>query len=293
MDLTLLRSLLAVADTGAITVAADRIGVTQPALSRRIQQLEEHFGAELLARGRKGAELTAIGKRVEEEARLLVARYDQLRGEIRAMNRLEGGTVRIGGGATAVSFVLPAAIAAFQASHPGLRFQLTEAGSREIANEVADGRMELGLVTLPVQARDLEVTPLVDDRIVLVARSDHPLAQRESVPVAELSGSTFVGFEAGSAIRQIIDNSLREAGVEMNPVMELRSIPAILRMVESTGYVAFVSKLGIGDQEGIRVIPVEGLEVVRELAVITRRGHPLSPAAREFANQLPMHAPAG
>ena len=79
MDLQLIRSLLAVADHGSITAAADRIGVSQPALSRRIQLLEEHLGAELLARGRKGALLTAIGRLVEGEARGLVSRYDQMR----------------------------------------------------------------------------------------------------------------------------------------------------------------------------------------------------------------------
>ena len=114
MDLQLLRTLLAVADTGSITEAADRIGVTQPALSRRIQQLEGYLGATLLARGRKGTGLTEIGRLVEREARVLVDRYDQLREQVRAQQGLEGGTVRIGGGATAVSFVLPRAIAAFQ-----------------------------------------------------------------------------------------------------------------------------------------------------------------------------------
>jgi DNA-binding transcriptional LysR family regulator len=229
MDLLLLRSLLAVADSGAITEAAERIGVSQPALSRRLQQLEQHLGAPLLTRGRKGAQLTEIGKLVEAEARLLVHRYEHLREQVLAHQRLEGGRVRIGGGATAVSFVLPEAIAAFQADYPGIRFQLKEAGSSEVAADVLSGRLELGLVTLPVQARELHVRPLVTDRIVLVGRHDHPLAGARRIGIAELAGLAFVGFEAGSAIRQIIDGALREAGVEMNVVMELRSIPAILR----------------------------------------------------------------
>lgn len=286
MDLTHLRSLLAVADTGAITEAAERIGISQPALSRRLQHLEDYMGAELLARGRKGAELTEMGRIVEAEARLLVERFDQLREQVSAHQRLEGGTVRIGGGATAVSFVLPEAIAGFQEAHPGIRFQLKEAGSSEVAGDVISGRLELGLVTLPVQTRELVVRPLINDRIVLVARRDHPLAARGQVDIAELSGLTFVGFEAGSAIRQIIDAALREAGVEMNVVMELRSIPAILRMVATTGYLAFVSQLGVESQTEVKGVPVQGLRIERTLAVITRRGSRLSPAARAFAVRL-------
>lgn len=286
MDLQLLRSLLAVADSGSITEAADRIGVTQPALSRRLQQLEGYFGAELLSRGRKGAELTEIGRLVESEARILVNRYDHLREQVRAHQGLEGGTVRIGGGATAVSFVLPKAIASFQQDYPAVKFQLKEAGSIEVAEDVISGRLELGLVTLPVQDRELTLWPLLSDRIVLVGPSNHPLTKVGSIRAEALEGLAFVGFEADTALRQIIDATLREAGVEMNVVMELRSIPAILRMVATTGNLAFVSQLGVDSLEEVREIDVTGLNIERELAVIAKRGSTLSPAAHAFATLL-------
>jgi DNA-binding transcriptional LysR family regulator len=286
MDLQHLRSLLAVADTGSITEASDRIGITQPALSRRLQQLEEHFGAELLSRGRKGAQLTEIGRLVELEARILIARYDHLREQVRAHQGLEGGTVRIGGGATAVSFLLPKAIAAFQHQHPAVKFQLKEAGSNEVAEDVLSGHLELGLVTLPVKPRDLVVWPLLTDRIVLVAPRDHALARRGEINAQALDGLAFVGFEADTAVRQIIDAALRNAKVEMNVVMELRSIPAILRMVATTGNLAFVSRLGVDTLEDVREIQVRGLSITRELAVIAKRGSSLSPAAQSFSTLL-------
>ncbi len=286
MDLQLLRSFLAVVDAGAITAAAERIAVTQPALSRRLRQLEEHLGAKLLVRGRKGVELTGIGRLVATEARALVRRYDELRGQVAGMQGLAGGVVRLGGGATAVSFVLPEAIARFQADHPGIRFQLKEAGSSEVARDVLDGNLELGVVTLPVRHAELEVRPLVVDPIVLAARADDPLAQRRRVAVDDLSGRALVGFEAGSAIRQIIDDALTRAGVSMEVVMELRSIPAILRMVATTGNLAFVSRLGLPGQTGVREIAVPGLSVERRLAVVMRRGGQPSPAAAAFASHL-------
>jgi DNA-binding transcriptional LysR family regulator len=104
--------------------------------------------------------------------------------------------------------------------------------------------------------------------------------------VAQLAGLALVGFEAGSAIRQIIDASLREAGVEMNVVMELRSIPAIVRMVASTGTLAFVSHMGIESESRVAVLRVRDLDIRRQLAVIARRGAVLSPAARAFAQRL-------
>ncbi|MEM9624371.1 MAG: LysR family transcriptional regulator, partial [Pseudomonadota bacterium] len=266
MDLSLLRTLVSVADAGAITEAASRLGLTQPALTRRIQQLEEEFGAPLLNRSRKGAQLTDVGRLVESEARVLIDRYDSLKREVASQRSVAGGTVRIGGGATAVSFVLPDAIAKFQRDYPRVHFQVKEASSSEIASDVANGRLELGLVTQPVRTRGLEIKPLLDDHIVLIAAADNPLTGlitkrggKPGINVAQLDGQNFVGFEGGSAIRQIVDTSLREAGVEINVVMELRSIPAIVRMVATTGSLAFVSQLGVQGQRLVSEIPVQGL----------------------------------
>ena len=279
MDLTLMRSLVAVARCGVITEAASQLGITQPALSRRMQQLEEHFGTPLLERGRNGVRLTEAGRMAAEEADTLVGRFDRLHDTIAAHLRLEAGTVRLGGGATAVSFLVPPAIAALQQDHDKVRFQVKEAGSKEIEGDVAAERLELGIVTLPVQNRELEVLPLFADRIVPVAAASHPLASELKIPARHLSGFGLVGFERGSAIRQIIDSRLREAGIDMNVVMELRSIPAILRMVATTGNLAFVSLLGVEADPAVVVLDVRGLHITRKLGVISRRGRTLSPAA--------------
>lgn len=286
MDLNLLRSLIAVADTGAITEAASRLGLSQPALTRRIQQLEEEFGAQFLSRSRKGATLTELGRLVEREARVLIDRYDGLKAEVASQRNVAGGTVRIGGGATAVSFVLPDAIADFQREHPLVHFQVKEASSSEIASDVADGLLELGLVTQPVRRAGLDIEPLVEDRIVLVAAVDNPLAAAGQVSIASLDGQNFVGFEGGSAIRQIVDGSLREAGIGINVVMELRSIPAILRMVATTDSLGFVSQLGLQDQDLVREVPVKGLSITRRLGLARRKGYALSPTASRFAERL-------
>lgn len=286
MDLSLLRSLVTVADAGAITEAAGRLGLTQPALTRRIQQLEQEFGAELLHRSRNGAELTELGALVEREARLLIDRYDSLKQAVASHKNVEGGTIRIGGGATAVSFLLPNAIAEYQREFPRVHFHVKEASSSEIAADVADGRLELGLVTQPVRTAGLEIEPLLDDRIVLVAAAHNPLAAAKSIPVDSLDGRNFVGFEGGSAIRQIVDSSLREAGVAINVIMELRSIPAILRMVATTDSLAFVSQLGVQGQNLVRPIEVAGLTITRRLGLAWRRGHVLSSAAERFAGRL-------
>ncbi len=286
MDLELLRSLVSVSEHGAITEAARVLGLSQSALSRRILQLEEALGTSLLERSRRGASLTEMGRLAVAEGRDLLERYDRLRGDIAAHLRHEAGSVRIGGGATAVSFLLPRAIASFQRRHPGIRFQLKEASSNEIENDVAQERLELGIVTLPTRNRELAVRPLYDDRIVLVGAREHPLTEQRRPPLSALRDQALVGFEADSAIRRLIDGALRQAGVSVNVVMELRSIAAILQMVALTRNLAFVSELGLRGARGVRVIPLRGLAIVRSLAVIQKRSRPLSPAASAFIERL-------
>lgn len=289
MDLVLLESLLAVSEHKTLTKAARALAITQPALTRRLQQLEEAMGAPLLERSKRGAALTEAGRLVAAEGRLVVERYGRIREAVRARQSMETGLVRLGGGATAVSFLVPSTIAEFGKQYPGVRFEVREEGSRAVEDDVLSERLELGIVTLPTRSRELDVRPLRRDRIVLVAGPSHPFVRRKRVDVGDLEGQGLVGFESDSAIRRLIDTALREAGVSMNVQMELRSIAAILEMVAHIPLLAFVSQLGVasrGGELGVRALEVRGLSIDRRLAVISKLGRPLSPAAKAFSAML-------
>jgi DNA-binding transcriptional LysR family regulator len=288
MDLLLLQSLLAVADHKTVTRAARALAVTQPALSRRLQLLEEEMGAALLERSKQGAALTEAGRLVAAEARVLVDRYVRLQHAVRAHERLEAGLVRVGGGATAVSFVLPPAIAELSTKRPGIRFEVREAGSRDVEADVIAERLELGVVTLPTASPELAVRPLRRDRIVLIASRTHPLAKKKRLAPEDLRGQGLVGFDRESAIRKLIDDELARAGIEVNVQMELRSIAAIVEMVSHTELLGFVSQLGVEGKKdvGVVALDVRGVSIHRRLAVIHKQGRPLSPAAQAFAALL-------
>jgi DNA-binding transcriptional LysR family regulator len=291
MDVDLLRSFVAVAEAGTITDASVRLHISQSALSRRLQHLEHELGAELLIRGRHGSQLTEIGRLVAAETKVVLARLDNIGRDIVEHLDLRRGTVRIGGGATAVSYVLPDMITEFQRLHPGVRFHVKEAGSHEIASAVADGSLDIGLVTLPVPTHGLHVEPLFADDMVLVAAHDHPLASRRRISIGDLAGYPFVAFETGTALRHLIDGELRRAGVECDVVMELRSIPTMLKMVATTRSLAFVTALSQGTVPGLRAITVRGLSIVRTIGLATRHDMPLAPAGAAFATLLRARVP--
>lgn len=288
MDLTLLRSFLAVVEHGGVTEAATTLAVSQSALSRRLAQLSEEFGAALFERAGRGVVLTPLGRLVATEALGLIQRYDGIKRQVRDHLELQAGIVRIGGGATAVAFLLPQQIALFRKHHPKVVFQLKEAGSRDTEEAVLRGDLELGVVTLPVRSQELIVRPWVKDRIVLVGSKEHRLAQRKRVSAADLEGETFVGFEADTAVRRLVDRELGAARVHVNVAMELRSVAAILQMVDATQSLAFVSELALGVARP--AIPVSGLNIERQLAVVWRAERALSPAGERFCELL---APLG
>ena len=199
-----------------------------------------------------------------------------------------GETGRIGGGATAVSLILPEPIRRFRRDHGEIVFHLKEAGSREIEQDVQREELELGIVTLPAASKELHVERLTRDPIVLIAAADHPLARSgKSVAPTALEGAPLIGFEQGSAIRNLIDRGLMQRGVRMEVVMELRSIASIVRMVALRQGLAFVSALGVeATAEPIVPLKVRGLRIVRNLGIIRKRGRPLSLAAAAFLKAL-------
>lgn len=279
-----MRSFLAVVEQGGVTEAAQTLAVSQSALSRRLAQLREEFGAPLLERSGRGVVLTPLGRLVASEAQGLIQRYDGIKRQVRDHLQLQAGIVRIGGGATAVAFLLPQQIAAFRKRYPKVVFQLKEAGSRDTEDAVLRGDLELGVVTLPARSQELVVRPWVKDRIVLVASKEHRLARRKRVSAADLQGETVVGFEAGTAVRRLVDRELAAANVQVQVAMELRSVAAILQMVDATQSLAFVSELALGMTRS--AVAVSGLNIERQLALVWRADRALSPASERFCELL-------
>lgn len=202
------------------------------------------------------------------------------------MTGLERGSIRIGGGATAITYLLPQVVSTFRRKHPGLRFSIREAGSSAVAAAVLTGDMDLGIVTLPITtpgAADLLTTPLVPDELRLIVPPKHRLATRKSFRWTDLEEDSMVAFEAGSAVRTIIDRASEDAGVSLNVVMELRSIESIKQMVAAGIGVGFVSRFALKKEEGLTC---KDGRLARDLAIIRRNDRIPSPAAAAFESAL-------
>lgn len=290
MELTPLRYFRSIAAHGHMTKAARALGVTQPTLSAMLKKLEAEVGADLLHRTGRGVELTEAGRVFLAHAEDAVRRADAGLAAVRQLMGLEAGSIRVGGGATATTYLLPPVVSAVRKKHPGLRFYVREAGSNAVSGAVRSGELDLGIVTLPlspVDAPELLVIPLVEDefRLIVPPGGRHRLAGTGSFRWSDLVGESVVAFEAGTAVRAMIDEaaSASGGGMTLNVVMELRSIESIKQMVKAGIGVGFVSRFALAEGQGLRC---RDGRLARSLALVRRRDRVPSPAGALFERQL-------
>jgi DNA-binding transcriptional LysR family regulator len=295
VELTTLRYFRAIARIGHMTRAAGELGVSQPALSASLKKLESEVGAQLLHRTGRGVELTEAGRTFLTYADDAVRRAEAGVRAVRQLAGLEAGSIRVGGGATATTYILPPVVSRIRRRHEGLRFYVREAGSTAVAAAVVSGELDLGIVTLPIAGSgghgkpDLLTLPLVEDELRLVVPPDHRLAGRRGFRWSDIANEPVIAFEAGTAVRTLIDQASLAAGVSLSVVMELRSIESIKQMVAAGIGVGFVSRFALigGRGEG----PAEGLtcreaKLSRSLAIVRKADRIPSPAAAEFEKEL-------
>lgn len=278
--------MIAVAEHGHMTRAAEELGVTQPALSAALRKLEEELGTELFHRTGHGVEPTEAGKVFIEHARITLRAASQTTEAVRSLVGLETGSIRVGAGATATGYLLPGAIQAVRTTHPGLRFSIREAGSSTVVQGVLSGELDLGVVTLPIEhprADELVIVKEISDELMLIVPEGHALGGRKTFRWQELAGEAVVAFEAGSAVRKIIDQAAAAHGVTLEVVMELRSIESIVQMVRADIGVGFVSTHGLPGKMGISC---RDGALTRQLGVIRTLGRLPSRASAVFEEML-------
>lgn len=263
-----LRHFLLVIEHGTLTGAARAAHLSQPALTASIQRLERRFDARLLHRGRRGAEATAEGLALVPHARAALAAVDDARRAVAEVAGLAGGEVRLGGGATACTYLLPGVLARFRARYPKVRISLREGFPDGLREMLRAGALDLAVVT----GEDGE--PWRTDGLILVA-----------APGVELPGSPFVTLLEGSSTRGWLKRAFPDAEVSM----ELGGISAVKGNVRAGIGVALISRAAVQyDLEMGRLVQIEhpATPIERRIALLHRGLDRLSPAAAGLRRAL-------
>jgi DNA-binding transcriptional LysR family regulator len=301
MDLRQLEILQTIAETGSFTACGRKLHVSQSAISRQILLLEEELGEPLFLRvGRQvrmtpAAEaLVQLGQRVFNDVRDTVGRVTDRTRELR-------GTLRLSGGMTVCLYVFPSLLKQLRKTHPKLEVRLIVATAGRSVEEIRAGHIDAGLLTLPVDEKDLVTRAVLREELLVVTMPTHPLAKQKRVTPQELAGEPFVLFEAGSGTRRVIDRFFLSENIEPTIVMETENVEIIKAMVKTGLGIGIVPYMAIAREVRARQFfcaRVEGHELIRETGWVYARANrtprmidELLTAFEKVQGGLPLAAP--
>jgi DNA-binding transcriptional LysR family regulator len=271
MELHQLRYFLAVVDEGSFTSAAEAVRISQSGISTQVQKLERELGVALIDRSARRVALTTAGTSLVPYARNAVAAVDGVTGAALAIRGLVVGSLRV---ATVTGLVWPRlfdALAAVHNAHPGIDLRLQEGVSDDHVAAVRDGTIDVAVAAWSGQApAGLEVSVVVDDRLVAVVGHAHPWAARAGLRPAELARDDLITLPRGTGSRSALDVLLRRSGRAVAPRWEVAT-PSYMQMLASRGLgVGVVSATTAADWDGVVAIPIDDPDARSWLGVVWR-----------------------
>jgi DNA-binding transcriptional LysR family regulator len=231
VDLRQLEMFRAVAEQGTFTRAAGRLHVSQSAVSRQVQLLEDELGGSLLRRSARGVTLTEAGELLLRMTHRVERDVEEALAEISQTHALKRGRLHLGGGMTVCLYILPRLLKRFRRLYSGVDLQVTTGSSEKILELVRAHEVDLGLLTLPIVAKDLEVVPVMKEEMVVVTAPNHPLARERTVDAKSLGRFPLILYEAGSNTRKVLDQFFLEEEVSAEVAMETENVEIIKAMV--------------------------------------------------------------
>ena len=267
MDLRQLEILQAIAETGSFTACGRKLHVSQSAISRQILLLEEELGEPLFLRVGRQVRMTAAAESLVQLGQRVFLDVRETVGAITDRTRELRGTLRLAGGMTVCLYVFPPLLKHLRRVHPHLDVRLTVATAGQSVQEIRGGRVDTGLLTLPVEESDLVTVPVLREELLLVTPPTHHLAKRRKVASKDLAFLPFILFERGSATRRVIDSFFAGENIEPTIVMDTENVEIIKAMVKTglgvgiVPYQAIAREVKAGQLFCSRI---EGHELVRE-----------------------------
>jgi DNA-binding transcriptional LysR family regulator len=298
MDTRQLAAFCAVVERKSFSQAAERLGVTQPAVSLQIRSLEQRLGRQLLDRSGRRVEPTEAGRRLYASAQRLLAAEEHLLEDLDADD--EGaitGTLELGASTGPGGTVVPLLLCDFQEQHPDVRVRLTVSDTQTVVDRVGDRELELGIVGAGRRHRGVAFEPFFRDEVVLACPSGHRLAGK-TISLDDLKGEKLIVMQEGAGVRQVIEDELRKTGMRLRDLdvhLELGLQESVRSAVVAGHGIAFISRLAIEadlDAGRIATARVRGLDPVREIFLARASGRSETRAARVFISFAQEHLPA-
>ncbi len=288
MDTRQLAAFCAVVELRSFSQAADRLGVTQPAVSLQIRALEKRLGSQLVDRSGRRVEPTEAGRRLYRGAQRLLQLEELLLEEIDAESDGElTGELSIGASTGPAAIVVPLLLCEFQRAHPALRVALEVHDTQTVVERVADRELELGIVGAARRRRSVRFEPFMRDQVILACPPEHRFAGR-TVTVDELASEPLIVMQEGAGVRQVVEDALKPLGTKLRHLdvrLELGLQESVRSAVQAGYGVSFISRAAVESELAAGTIAearVEGMDASREISLVRGSGRSPTRAAEEF-----------
>lgn len=283
-----------VARSGSFSRAAAELLISQPSVSIQVGELERQLGAELFEQAGKSVRLTEAGRVLDEYAARILTLIDEARVAVDELKGLRRGRLLLGATSTPGTYLLPALLGRFKEQYPHVEIALRIREARRIQEMLLQRELHLGAVGGKISLPDIEPTVWLADELVLVVAPAHRFAARPSVRVGELAGEPFVLRERGSGNREAVDEALHRAGVHVTPAFELEGAEMVKQAVAANLGISILSRCAVELEVAagrIRIVPIEGLRITREIWLLRRRDQRLPRVAQAFLDAIRPAAP--
>lgn len=287
MQLQQLVYFLAVAHTRHFTRAAELTHVAQPSLSKQIHCLERELGSELFHRARGNVTLTPAGEALIPFAKRILADVETARLEVHELAELRRGRLRLGATPSLCTGPLAHALAGFRERYPGIQLIIDESGSRDLVRQLAEGAIDLAMITSPVHRGDptLATIPILREQLTVAVPNSMKL-QLDSFRIEDLRDRSLVMFREGYDLRSMTLSACQRAGFQPRFAIEGGEMDAVLSFVEAGLGIAVVPSMVVENRPKLRAVPFAPPVPIRTIALAHRTDVRPTRAAEEFRSTL-------
>ena len=293
MEFRQLKTFLAIAETRNFTRAAERVHLTQAAVSSQIKALEAEAEVPLFTRTNKKVVLTEAGESLVQHAQKLLRAHDEALLALKELSEVEKGRLRIGNASTtATNDYLPAILAELKSTYPKTQCTVRHATSAEIVTQILQGELDVGIVSLPVEAANIRAEVLQRDRLVAIVQPGHRFAHQRNVTPQQLASEPMILGEQGGNTRRLIDLFFEKSGVKPDVMMELGSMTSIKRMVEADLGASIIPYSSVREEikaGKLVALPVRGFKDNWELGIVMVESEHVPPLLKAFKKLCEKH----
>lgn len=292
MDFKQLQSYITVVKYKSFTVAAEKLGISQPTISTHIRILEAELGIRLVSRNAKSFEITRKGWEVYESAQEILRIWERM---INRWGEEDEKVIRLGVSTIPSAYILPEVLPDFRKRHDGVRFEISQGDSRSIIDAVRNGGYDLGLVGMRTEDDALEFQPFYHDRMVLITPVEEPylsMREQEPVPLKELFAEPMILRERGSGSQRSAERFMAEMGIseeQLTIVAKMNDQESIKNLVAGGLGISIISEKAVqdgSDQGRLLKFSLPGEPANRQFYVIHQKGRLLKPYVELFRDYL-------